>query len=183
MSARLDSPSSSEEGLGWWRSTGTAQSDSPHPAATKRLTALSLTAPPLKERGIVRFAGYAALFDRMDRGGDVIRRGAFRRTLGDGSPRPLLWQHRGAQRIGTVQHIAEDRRGLRVIATIDATSGSAAKARSMVQAGAVTGLSFGYRVRHYQIGPPRLLLDLDLVEISLVTFPMQPDARVHLLAA
>ncbi|MEM1133899.1 MAG: HK97 family phage prohead protease [Pseudomonadota bacterium] len=131
----------------------------------------------------MRFAGYAALFDRVDRGGDVIRRGAFRRSLGDHRSRPLLWQHRAAESIGTVHYIAEDRRGLRIIAQIDATSTSGAKARTMLQAGAVTGLSFGYRVRHYQIGPPRLLLDCDLVEISLVTFPMQPDAKVHLLAA
>lgn len=128
----------------------------------------------------LRFAGYAALFDRLDRGGDVIRRGAFRRALMDPALRPLLWQHRSDMRIGTVSYLAEDQRGLRVIASISGNDEAAIRARAMLRGGAVTGLSFGYRVRSFEAGPPRLLLDLDLVEISLVTFPMQRGAQVHL---
>ena len=62
----------------------------------------------------VRFAGYAAVFDRVDRGGDVVRRGAF------GAPGavPLLWQHGGAP-VGVIESVAEDARGLRVIGRID----------------------------------------------------------------
>lgn len=129
----------------------------------------------------LRFAGYAALFDRVDQGGDSIARGAFRRTLADPTPRPLLWQHRSDQTIGVVEQLAEDRRGLRVIANINGTNMAADKARAMLRCGAVTGLSFGYRVRDYQSGKARRLLDVDLAEISLVTWPMQPDAKVHLL--
>ncbi len=58
----------------------------------------------------VRFAGYAAVFNAMDRGGDVVRPGAF----GPVRPVPLLWQHRGAP-VGTIEAIGEDARGLRVI--------------------------------------------------------------------
>lgn len=59
----------------------------------------------------VRFAGYAAVFDAPDRGGDVIRRGAF----GGARVRrvPLLWQHRG-EPVGVIEAIGEDTRGLRV---------------------------------------------------------------------
>lgn len=62
--------------------------------------------------GSVRFAGYAALFDREDRGGDIIRRGAFVRAVRAwrGRSVPLLWQHRPDRVIGIVDHLAEDAR-------------------------------------------------------------------------
>ncbi|HEX8526547.1 HK97 family phage prohead protease [Allosphingosinicella sp.] len=127
----------------------------------------------------MRFAGYAAVFDRADRGGDVVRAGAFRRSLARGGTRvPLLWQHDSARPIGRIEYLREDRRGLRVIARL---SGSAAgrEAAALLKEGAVGGLSFGYRVREAAGDAPRELRDLDLVEVSLVTFPMQPKARVH----
>lgn len=127
----------------------------------------------------LRLAGYAALFDRVDRGGDIVRRGAFRRTLGEAAgPLPLLWQHRPDRRIGSVTLAQEDRRGLRVIAALD---DAADEALAGLASGAVRGLSFGYRVRHAQGTTPRELFDLDLVEVSLVSVPMMPGARVHML--
>ncbi|WP_404829562.1 HK97 family phage prohead protease [Sphingomonas aliaeris] len=90
----------------------------------------------------VRFAGYAAVFDRIDRGGDVVRAGAFG-GLGRGEvsgPVPLLWQHRGAP-VGVVESLAEDAQGLRVIGRIED-----ARLAGLVASGAVRGLSFGYRV-------------------------------------
>lgn len=125
----------------------------------------------------VRFAGYAALFDRVDRGGDIVRRGAFAGSLGAGDL-PLLWQHRPDRRIGSIRHASEDRRGLRVIAALDAEAGDALDA---LRSGHVTGLSFGYRVRKARGTSPRELLALDLVEVSLVTLPMMPGAKVHML--
>ena len=120
----------------------------------------------------VRFAGYAAVFDRVDRGGDVVRRGAF------GAPGavPLLWQHGGAP-VGVIERVAEDARGLRVIGRIDD-----ARLAGLVKAGAVDGLSFGYRVRGSRTGRVRELTALDLIEVSLVAQPMQPLARVHAVA-
>jgi hypothetical protein len=110
----------------------------------------------------MRFAGYAAIFDRKDRGGDVIRPGAFADA---GSPVPLLWEHGG--RAGSVERIEEDDRGLRVIATSD---------RNVAPG---TGLSIGYRVRAARDLPRgRELLDLELIEVSLVRLPMQSLARV-----
>lgn len=129
----------------------------------------------------MRFAGYAALFDKRDAGRDTIRPGAFTRTLAERKdPLPLYWQHRPDQRIGWIDEVAEDDRGLKVIASIDNPQGGAAAA---LKRGAVTGLSFGYRARGFSRSVEgRDLTDVDLFEVSLVSHPMQHGARVHLIA-
>jgi hypothetical protein len=108
----------------------------------------------------MRFAGYAAVFDAVDRGGDVIRKGAF------GPPRrvPLLWQHRGPP-IGLAE-VAEDACGLRVMGHVD------------VPVAEGDGLSVGYRVVASRQGAWRALTAVDLIEVSLVAQPMQRLARV-----
>lgn len=128
----------------------------------------------------LRLAGYAALFGRRDAGRDTIRPGAFARSLAARRmPVPLLWQHRPALRVGWVERIAEDGRGLRVIARIDKPDAAAGLA---LKRGAVSGLSFGYRARRFRRdGEGRELLDIELFEVSLVTRPMQHAARVHLI--
>lgn len=127
----------------------------------------------------MKIAGYAALFDVADGAQDTIRPGAFARTLAERRvPLPLYWQHRPDQRIGTVELVEEDKRGLRVIASID-NPGS--RAVSALLAKAVNGLSFGYRARGFHRAPAgRVLEDIELFEISLVTHPLQHGARVHL---
>jgi len=128
----------------------------------------------------IRFAGYAALFDIADAGRDIIRPGAFARTLAARSvPLPLYWQHRPDQPIGVIEHAAEDARGLRVIARIDRP---ASRAAHMLAAGQVSGLSFGFRTRAArQSQAGRELLEIELFEVSLVTHPLHPMARVHLI--
>ena len=117
----------------------------------------------------VRFAGYAAVFGVADRGGDVLRPGAF------GSPGsvPLLWQHHGRP-VGRIELLGEDKRGLRVVGSVEEPELAA-----RVAGGAVTGLSFGYRVAEARQGLRREIRRLELVEVSLVAQPMQPLARVH----
>jgi HK97 family phage prohead protease len=129
----------------------------------------------------VRFAGYAAIFDLADRGGDVVRAGAFARCLKRGEAAlPLLWQHAPGRPIGRIEYLKEDKRGLRVIGRL--SEGAAGReAAALLKEGAVSGLSFGYRIRQASGEGPRELTDLELVEISLVTLPMQPKARVHAL--
>ena len=134
----------------------------------------------------LNLSGYAALFDIRDRGGDVVRRGAFADVT---APMPLLWQHDPARRIGTVRTIAEDATGLKIDAVIDAAGGTADEVATMLRSGALSGLSFGYRVRAATPGPmgaggrsTRELTALDVVEISLVAQPMQPGARVSALS-
>ena len=113
----------------------------------------------------MRIAGYAAIFDHVDHGGDIVRKGAFGKVA---AALPLFRQHDSRRRIGTVEQATEDARGLRVIASL--VKGE------VVPEGA--GLSFGYRVRKARNGTYRQLFDLDLIEISVVETPMQPLARV-----
>ena len=108
---------------------------------------------------MTRFEGYAALFDRVDRAGDVFRRGAF-----GAKAAPLLAHHRGSP-IGSVA-VEEDSHGLRVTGETDAP----------VRLG--DGLSVGYRATRTRQGAWRELLGVELVEVSLVAQPMQPLARV-----
>lgn len=133
----------------------------------------------------LRIAGYAALFGIADAAQDTIRKGAFARTLGERQARslgpvPLYWQHNPDQRIGSVEQAEEDPRGLRIIARIDNPHGRAARAVASRQ---TNGLSFGYRARLFRRlpGGGRLLDDIDLLEVSLVTHPLQYAARVHLV--
>ena len=130
---------------------------------------------------VIRFAGYAGLFNIRDADRDIIRPGAFESTLKlRETPLPLLWQHRPDQRIGEIESISEDQRGLRVVARIERPTSRAA---SMLISNQVSGLSFGYRAReaHHSSGG-RELVTIDLFEISLVTHPLQFGARVHLVA-
>lgn len=133
--------------------------------------------------GSVLVAGYAALFDMADGAGDVIRKGAFARSLAEhrasGRALPLFWQHRQEQRIGTVEAVEEDERGLRVVARVDNPE---SRAFQLLLRRQVSGLSFGYRARGYRRLPAgRLLEDIELFEVSLVAQPLQPGARVHLV--
>ena len=107
----------------------------------------------------MRIAGYAALFDIADAARDTIRPGAFAATLAQRrDPLPLLWQH-------------------------DPIDRPASRAAALLAARAVSGLSFGFRARSAHSGPQgRELIALDLIEISLVTHPLQHGARVHLVA-
>lgn len=129
----------------------------------------------------MRLAGYAALFDCVDAGRDTIRRGAFARTLAEQrGPLPLYWQHRPEQRIGWIERVSEDARGLRVIAALDNPD---SRAGAMLKRRAVSGLSFGFRARRFRHSTEgRELFEVELFEVSLVTHPLQHGARVHLIS-
>ncbi|PZO66667.1 MAG: HK97 family phage prohead protease [Pelagerythrobacter marensis] len=140
-----------------------------------------MSAPAPFHSAPLRFAGYAAIFNRADAARDTIRPGAFAATLAavrDG-PLPLCWQHNPRQVIGRVERAFEDARGLAVIGLVD----PAARAARLLLAGALDGLSFGYRARHWRRSATgRELIALDLIEVSLVAQPLHPDARVHWIA-
>ena len=131
--------------------------------------------------GDLRFAGYAAIFDRVDRGGDVVRAGAFGPDAEGklaAAGVPLLWQHGPASVIGVVESAREDARGLRVIGRVSRRTAAGREAAAALEQGVLDGLSFGYRVQTARGSRTRELLALELVEVSLVTHPMQPMARV-----
>lgn len=135
---------------------------------------------------VTRLAGYASIFGVPDNGGDIVVAGAFARAVAASAAIPLLWQHEAHEPIGFIEKLSEDARGLRVIAGIVGDSMRGSDAVALLRAGALTGLSFGYRVRASRpdrVRGIRELTDLELLEVSLVTFPMQPLARVVALAA
>lgn len=116
--------------------------------------------------------GYAALFGVEDLSGDIVRAGAFARSLRSGGV-PMLLQHRPGAVAGHWTRIIEDGRGLFVRGLIES-------AGAMMLAGAgLDGLSIGFRARLWKprVSGGRDLIDLDLVEVSLVAEPMQPQAR------
>lgn len=129
-------------------------------------------------------AGYASLFGTRDRGGDVVQRGAYAASLAavaaGGRRIRMLWQHDPAQPIGVWDTLREDERGLWVKGRLLPEVARGREALALLAAGAIDGLSIGYRARRAErdASGARRLLDVDLWEISLVTFPMLPEARV-----
>lgn len=134
------------------------------------------------------FEGYASLFGVRDTCGDIVERGAFAASLqrrGAASVK-MLWQHRAEEPIGVWAQIAEDERGLKVRGRLDLSVARAREALSLLRAGALDGLSIGFRTLRAASDPKtgaRRLLELDLIEISIVTFPALPQARIAVIPA
>lgn len=128
--------------------------------------------------------GYASLFGACDQGGDVVARGAYARSLkrlaGEGRAVKMLWQHDPAQPIGIWQEVREDERGLYVKGRVLDSVERGREAAALIEAGAIDGLSIGYRTLKARKNDKghRVLTELELWEVSLVTFPMLPSARV-----
>ena len=130
------------------------------------------------------FEGYASLFGIADLGKDVVMPGAFADSLrkrGASGVR-LLWQHDPSEPIGRWLAIEEDRRGLAVRGKLNLAVERAREIHALMREKAVDGLSIGFRVERARAERPtglRRLEKLDLWEISVVTFPMLPGARVE----
>jgi HK97 family phage prohead protease len=125
-------------------------------------------------------SGYASVFGQADQGGDIVAPGAYRASLAQGRRIKMLWQHDPAQPIGIWDDVVEDARGLRVKGRLLTDIARGREAASLIAAGAIDGLSIGYRtIRATKDAQgQRHLAELDLWEISLVTFPMQAEARI-----
>lgn len=126
--------------------------------------------------------GYASLFGVTDDGGDEVAPGAYAASLARrGRGVKLLWQHDPAQPIGVWERIEEDLRGLRVTGRLLTEIRAGAEALALLRAGAIDGLSIGYRTLRSEKKPGggRKLLEIDLWEVSLVTFPMLSEARAR----
>ncbi len=126
--------------------------------------------------------GYASLFGMADLGRDVVERGAFRDSLARRGPSGvrMLWQHDPGEPVGTWLSIREDARGLLVRGRLNLAVRRAREIAALIGEGALDGLSIGFRVVEAAkgAGGTRRLLKLDLWEISVVTFPMLPGARL-----
>lgn len=127
------------------------------------------------------FEGYASVFGVVDQGLDVVERGAFTKSLGSGRKVKMLWQHDTAQIIGVWDEIREDERGLFVKGRLLKGVAKAEEAMVLLRAGALDSMSIGYRTIEAVPeagGRVRKLTEVELHEVSLVTFPMLPDAKV-----
>lgn len=141
------------------------------------------------------FEGYGAVFGNIDAHGDVIQKGAFRETLRDWSKSkklpPMLVQHGGwmmtdmdALPVGIWESMAEDDTGLQVkgrLINLDTERGKTIY--GAMKEGALDGMSIGYRAKEFALGtkpeePRRTLKKIDLMEVSVVTFPANGKARV-----
>ena len=134
------------------------------------------------------FAGYASLFNVPDLGNDIIAPGAFTESLARRGPRgiKLLFQHDASQPIGVWKSLREDARGLYAEGQLSIDNSQARDILALLRSGAIDGLSIGFRAttanRSGKSGPRRLT-KIDLWEISIVTFPMLPGARVTAVKA
>ncbi len=141
-------------------------------------TALELKS--LDEQG--RFAGYASLFGNIDNQKDIVERGAFAATLRQPLTKiKLLWQHQMGEPIGQITRLFEDNKGLYVEGQLLLSVQRAREAYELIKSGAMDGLSIGYRPHDYRIDAQtgiRQINQLDLFEISLVTFPANQQAGV-----
>ena len=129
------------------------------------------------------FEGYASLFGVVDLSRDVVEAGAFAASLArrGASGVRMLWQHDPAEPIGQWLTLREDARGLFVRGRLSLDVARARELRALMKAGALDGLSIGFRPEKFRTDPRsghRRLERVDLWEISLVTFPMLPGARV-----
>ncbi|WP_090524721.1 HK97 family phage prohead protease [Paracoccus isoporae] len=128
--------------------------------------------------------GYASRFGLPDRGGDIVARGAFAASLSriaaQGGKVRMLWQHDPARPIGVWDEVREDATGLFVRGRLLADVARAREAAALIAAGAIDGLSIGYRAIRAERDATgrRVLREVELWEVSLVTFPMLPEAKL-----
>lgn len=134
-------------------------------------------------KGLV-IEGYASLFGQTDQGNDAVQRGAYGKSLAQlssvGRRVKMLWQHDPAHPIGVWDDLREDDKGLYVKGRLLDSVEKGREAAALIAAGAIEGLSIGYRTKRARKTPEgtRILTELELWEVSLVTFPMLPSARV-----
>jgi HK97 family phage prohead protease len=136
------------------------------------------------------FEGYASVFGNKDLGNDVVVNGAFRKSLRAKGARKIkmLFQHDTKEPIGVYTQIKEDGNGLYVKGQLAMNTQKGREVYELMKMGAIDGLSVGYRVDakgyHYdERGKKRMLKEVDLMEISAVTFPMNPKARISAVKA
>lgn len=129
------------------------------------------------------FVGYASLFGRRDQQGDIVLPGAFaaslRRRQSPGIR--MLFQHNPSEPVGTWLEMHENDKGLHVMGRLDINVQRGREILSLLESGGLDGLSIGFKTvtaRRDRATGARMLTQVDLWEISLVTFPMLAGARV-----
>ena len=138
--------------------------------------------PVMTEGAVIE--GYASRFGLPDQGGDIVAKGAFGASLArlaaKGDKVRMLWQHDPTKPIGVWDEIREDETGLWVKGRLLSEVALAREAATLIDAGAIDGLSIGYRTVRAEKDQKgrRVLTEVELWEVSLVTFPMLPEAKL-----
>jgi len=136
----------------------------------------------------IEIEGYASLFWTRDLNDDVTAAGAFAASLARTGAHvvKMLFQHEAGEPVGVWDEVAEDARGLWVRGRILTATPQGRLVAALVKAGALDGLSIGFRTvkaRPDESGRLRVLTEVELWEVSIVTFPMLPSARIAAVRA
>lgn len=126
------------------------------------------------------FSGYGSVFNELDSYKDVVVKGAFEESLAKKKP-SLLWQHRSGEPVGVYTEVREDDHGLFVAGKLALKTVRGAEAYELLKMGAISGLSIGYVTNDDSYDRETgitTLKEIDLWEVSLVTFPANESARV-----
>lgn len=124
-------------------------------------------------------SGYASVFGVIDSHNDVVEKGAFKEA--QGSKVKLLWQHDATKPIGVIKFLQEDEYGLLLEAEINNATVAGSEASALIKQQAVGGLSIGFTIKSsdYNKEGSRLIQDIELREISIVTFPANQYAEIQ----
>lgn len=136
----------------------------------------------VSQNQVLVIEGYASLFAVPDLSGDTVQKGAFAASLHARGARAvrMLFQHNATEPVGVWDEIYEDARGLYVRGRIMADGPRGRTAMALVGRGSVDGLSIGFRTRKSTpLSTGRILHEIDLWEVSIVTFPMLSTARLR----
>jgi len=132
------------------------------------------------------FEGLGSAFGNIDDGFDVVEPGAFKQTLGEKMP-AMLWQHDPSKPLGVWESAKEVGAGLHVRGRLALDTQLGAEAHALLKMGALNGLSIGFMIppggSTYDDNRVRHIKQIDLWEISVVTFPMNRDARISAIKA
>lgn len=165
------------------RKTQNLQLERRSAAPERRATIVRLEQRAVGDDGTIE--GYGSVFNVVDDWGDIIAPGAFAATLSAhksaGTMPAMLWQHRDAEPIGVWTEMVEDSRGLRVRGRLVLDAPRGKEAHALLKAGALNGLSIGFVSRKWSWDDTtdvRTLQEVDLWEVSPVTFPANGLARV-----
>lgn len=131
----------------------------------------------------LKIKGYASVFGKVDNHNDIVAPGAFASTINKNTNEPgikLLWQHEPSKPIGIVKLLKEDNYGLYIEAIINCETQQGREAATLIEQGTINSLSIGFTVNDFHLNEEgqRVLVDIELWEVSLVTFPANKHAKL-----
>ncbi len=129
--------------------------------------------------------GYGSVFGVKDSYDDVIASGAFAKSMSEhkssGTMPAMLWQHHPSEPIGVWSEMTEDSKGLKVKGRLALDTVRGKEAHALLKMGALNGLSIGFVSKAWAYDKDtdiRTLTEVDLWEVSLVTFPANGKSRI-----